>query len=115
VLGLAFRHGLMGVGPHIAGAFVVVFFILGLTLPAIYGAEHSPLAPTAKTLLAIASVQVFLGLGLFTIRGMDEIDPAVVIVVTMVHAATGALTLSATVAMALLVLRGGPVRAASQP
>ena len=112
-LGLAFRHGLMGVGLHIAGAFAVLFFILGLTLPVIYAPEPGRLSAAAKTLLAVASLQVFLGLALFIIRSMDEIDPVVVIVATMVHAAVGALTLAASLAMALLVLRGVGEPAAS--
>jgi heme A synthase len=103
-LGLAFRHGVLDVMPHLLGAFVIAFFVLGLTLPAIYSSELSPLRPPAQVLLIILSVQVFLGLALFTMAPMD-IDPAVTIVLTVVHAATGALTLAATVVMSLLIQR----------
>jgi heme a synthase len=104
-LGLAFRHGIMEVIPHLLGAFVIAFLVLGLTLPAIYGPEHSPLRPAAQVLLVILSVQVSLGMALFTIASMD-IDPMVTILLNVAHAATGALTLAATVVMTLLIRRG---------
>jgi hypothetical protein len=34
-----------------------------------------------------------------------DVDPSLVILVTMIHAATGALTLAATVVMAILIQR----------
>jgi heme A synthase len=103
-LGLAFRHGVMEVIPHLLGAFVIAFLVLGLTLPAIYRPEHSSLRPAAQVLLVILSMQVFLGLTLFTMAQMDT-DPLVTILLTVAHAATGALTLAATVVMTLLILR----------
>ena len=99
-LGTLFRHGASGVGPHLIGAFVVAIVMLGLALPIIYGPESSPLRLAAQLTLTVASVQVFVGLGLFSIQLMD-IDPQVIILVTMIHAATGALTLTATVMMAV--------------
>jgi heme A synthase len=103
-LGTLFRHGVLGVGPHLIGAFVIAFFILGVTLSVIYKPEHSELHLTARALLTIASVQVFVGLTLFSMQSMD-VDPSLVILVTMIHAATGALTLAATVVMAILIQR----------
>jgi len=103
-LGTLFRHGALGVALHLLGAFLVAMFISGLTLPVIYGPEDSALRPAAQAFLAIASVQVFLGLALFTMSSMD-IDPQVMIVMTMIHAAMGALTLAATVIMSLLIRR----------
>jgi heme A synthase len=98
-LGTLFRHGAVGVGPHLIGAFVVAMVMLGLALPIIYGPESSPLRPVAQLILTVASVQVFLGLALFSIQLMD-VDPQVIILVTMIHAADGALTLTGTVMMA---------------
>lgn len=103
-LGLAFRHGVMEVIPHLLGAFVIVFLVLGLTLPAIYRPEHSSLRPAAQVLLIVLSVQVFLGMALFTMASMD-IDPLVTILLNVTHAAAGALTLAGTVVMSLLVRR----------
>lgn len=103
-LGVAFRHGAMGVGLHILGAFVVALLVLGMAMSVINRPEHAALHAAAKLLLIIASVQVFLGLALFSIGPLD-IDPLVVILVTMVHTAMGALTLALTVVVALRVLR----------
>jgi len=104
VLGTLFRHGALGVGPHLIGAFVFTFSILCLALPVIYNPEHAVLHGAARCFLTIASVQVFLGLVLFSMQSMN-LDPQVVILVTMIHAATGALTLAATVTIAVLIRR----------
>ncbi len=103
-LGTLFRHGVLGVGPHLMGAFLAVFFILGLTLPIIYRPELTPLHVAARCLLTVASIQVFFGLTLFTMDAMGA-DPSAVIVVTIIHASTGVLTLAATVLMAALIRR----------
>ncbi len=103
-LGILFRHGAIDVMPHLLGAFVATFFVLGLALPAIYRPEHSSLRPAARVALAIVFVQVFLGMALLSMQSMD-VDPVVVILVTMIHAATGALTLAAVVMMALQIAR----------
>jgi heme A synthase len=103
-LGTLFRHGALGLALHLLGAFLVAMFISAMALPVIYGSEDSPLRRPAQVFLTIASVQVFLGFALFTMGSMD-IDPQVMILMTMIHAAMGALTLSATVIMALLIRR----------
>lgn len=103
-LGTLFRHGVLGVGPHLIGAFVIAFYILAVTLSVIYKPEHSVLHLAARGLLTIAAIQVFVGLTLFSMQAMD-VDPGLVILMTMIHAATGALTLAATVLMAVLIRR----------
>jgi heme A synthase len=97
-LGTLFRHGALGVGPHLVGAFLVTFFILAVALPAIYRPEQAALRRAARCFLAIASMQLFFGLTLFSIQLMD-VDPTVTIVLTMIHAATGDLLLAATMMM----------------
>jgi len=104
VLGALFRHGALGVGPHLIGAFLVALFMLAMALPVIYGPQYPALQLAAKLFLTAASVQVFLGLTLFSMQSMD-IDPAVMIVITMTHAAIAALTLAATVMLAVLIRR----------
>jgi hypothetical protein len=103
-LGTLFRHGAMEVMPHLLGAFITAFFILGLALPVIYRPEHTSLRLAAQVYLVIASAQVFLGLALFAMQFMDT-DPTVIILLMTIHAATGALTLAATVVMAVLIGR----------
>jgi len=104
ILGTLFRHGALGVGLHLIGAFLVMLFMLGLALPVIYGPPFPALQLAAKLFLAAASVQVFLGMALFSMQSMD-VDPAVMIVVTMTHAAVAALTLAATIMLAVLIRR----------
>lgn len=103
-LGALFRHGVLGVGPHLIGAFLVALFMLAMALPVIYGPQYPALQLAAKLFLTAASVQVFLGLALFSMQSMD-VDPAVMIVVTMTHAAIAALTLAATLILAILIRR----------
>ena len=103
-LGTLFRHGALGIGLHLIGAFLVALFMLAMALPVVYGPEYRALQLAAKLFLGAASVQVFLGLALFSMQSMD-VDPAAMIMVTMVHAAMAALTLSATVMLAVLIRR----------
>jgi heme A synthase len=102
-LGVAFHHGVMDVTLHVLGALVVVIFVAALALSVLYRSGHEPLRPAGVTLLIVTALQVFLGLAVFSM-GSPDIDPVAVIVVTMVHAATAALTLAATVVAAVLVL-----------
>lgn len=102
-LGVAFRHGVMDVTLHVLGALVVAIFVVALALSVLYRSGHEPLRPAGVTLLIVTAVQVFLGLALFSM-GSPDVDPVAVIVVTIVHAATAALTLAATAVTAVLVL-----------
>ena len=103
-LGTCFRHGLTELGPHLIGAFLVAFFILAMALAVIYGTEHARLRLAAQVFLAIAALQILLGFILLTMQSMDA-DPPLLILVTILHATTGALTLAATLALALLIRR----------
>jgi heme A synthase len=104
-LGVAFRHGIIDVIPHVLGALVVVIFVAALAMSVLYRPENEPLRPAGGTLLIVTGVQFFLGLTLFSMGLAADIDPEAVIVVTMVHTAVAALTLAATVVTAALVLR----------
>jgi hypothetical protein len=107
---VAFRHGIMDVTLHFLGALVVAIFVVALALSVLYRSGHEPLRPFGVTLLIVTALQVFLGLGLFSM-GSPDVDPSAVIVVTIVHAATAALTLAATVVMVVLVLCSVPASA----
>jgi heme A synthase len=104
-LGVAFRHGVASVMPHILGAFVVALLIVGVAMPAINRPEHAALRPAGMSLLAVTLLQVFLGLALFTIMGFDNIDPLIVILAVLAHTIAGALTLALSIVMALMVWR----------
>jgi heme A synthase len=107
-LGVAFRHGLMEVTLHVLGALIVAIVVAALAMSVLYRPGNEPLRPAAVTLLVITAVQVFVGLALFSMSLAADIDPVAVIIVTIVHAATAAFTLAATVVVAVLVLRSIP-------
>jgi heme A synthase len=110
-LGVAFRHGVASVMPHILGAFVVALLIVGVAMPVINRPEHAALRPAGISLLVVTLLQVFLGLVLFVVMGFDDIDPLTVIALVLAHTITGALTLAISIVMALMVWRS--VRAPS--
>ncbi|MGA2877604.1 MAG: hypothetical protein ABSG13_01500 [Bryobacteraceae bacterium] len=110
-LGVAFRHGIIDVIPHVLGALVVAIFVAALAMVLLYRPENEPLRPAGVTLLIITAAQFFIGLALFSMGLAPDIDPEAVIVVTMVHAAVGALTLAATVVAVVLILRRVPASA----
>ena len=105
-LGAAFRHGAMTVLPHILGAMVVAAAILIVCafvlqqLP-----EHRALRPWAITLMAVTLVQVMLGIGAYYARLDAARNPAAMVILTVAHVATGALTLASSVALAIQIRR----------
>ena len=106
VLGVAVRHGLIGVAWHIFGAFLVV--LLMLTLAVIVSRRcpaHPTLRPAATTAATIVSVQAFLGFIILTMQGSRLIDPVALIVAAAIHTTVGALALASVVVMALLIRR----------
>jgi heme A synthase len=107
-LGVAFRHGIIDVIPHVLGALIVAIIVAALAMSVLYRPENEQLRPAAVTLLIITAAQFFIGLTLFSMGLEADIDPEAVIVVTMVHAAVGALTLAATVVAVVLILRRVP-------
>jgi cytochrome c oxidase assembly protein subunit 15 len=112
-LGAAFRHGAMTVLPHILGAMVVAGAILILCAFVLHQfPEHRALRPTAMTLMAVTFVQVMLGIGAYYARLDAARNPVAMVIVTVAHVATGALTLASSVALAIQIRRN--VREAHQ-
>ncbi len=111
-LGAAYRHKEMGVLTHIFGAFVVAVFILLVGCLAVKQyPQHGAIRPAAVTLMSIAGAQVLLGFAAFLLRLLtDQVTPAVVII-TVAHVVTGALTFAASVFLAIQIRRN--VRAVS--
>jgi heme a synthase len=114
-LGAAFRHGAMTVMAHIVGAMVVTPVVLIVCAFVLHQfPEHRALRPAAVTLLAITGAQVALGIGAYLARSNAEKNPLVMVIVTVAHVATGALTLASSVVLAIQVRRHvtAPVREA---
>lgn len=108
-LGASARHKALGVLPHIAGAFAVTAMILWVTLRVLMRySEHAALRRSALALLGLTFVQVFLGIAAYMSRlaTADSVQPMpVMIVFTVLHVATGALTMAASVVLAIEIFR----------
>ena len=114
-LGAAFRHGAMTVMAHIVGAMVVTPVVLIVCAFVLHQfPEHRALRPAAIALLAITGAQVALGIGAYLTRSNADKNPLAMVIVTVAHVATGALTLASSVVLAIQVRRNvtAPVREA---
>jgi heme A synthase len=98
-LGAAFRYGSIGVMTHILGALVVAVFILTLVVLVTLMPEHPTLRPAAIVLGVVSFVQIFLGLTVVSMGSAKASKLAAVFAVA--HVATGAVTLAATLVVAL--------------
>jgi cytochrome c oxidase assembly protein subunit 15 len=108
-LGAGYRHRAFSVLPHIFGAIVVVSVILiaGIFVLAQFG-SHTTLRRTGIVLLTVTFVQVLLGVAAYLARlsSLDSPVPVLnTVLLTVFHVATGALTMAASVALAIQVLR----------
>jgi heme A synthase len=110
-LGAAYRHQAMGVLTHIFGALVVAVFVLlvGVLVVKQYPG-HRSLKQAAVALMSITGLQVLLGFAAFLTRLMTNQATPPVVISTVAHVATGALTLAASVVLAIQIRRN--VRAA---
>ena len=108
-LGAAARHKALGTIWHICGSSivtgVVVWFAVRILL---HYADHPALRKSALAMLAITLVQVFLGIAAYMSRiaTVDAPQPMpIMILFTVIHVATGALTMAASVIAAIQVYR----------
>jgi hypothetical protein len=105
-LGAAVRHKLMGSGFHITFALVVALAIVIVgVLVMNQCAQHRTLRPCSVMMMVVAGTQVFLGFGAFITRMMAEDRTPAVVISTVAHVTTGALTLALTVILALQLRR----------
>lgn len=111
-LGAAYRHKAMGVLTHIFGAMIVAVFVLlvGVLTVKQYP-THRSLRPAAVWLMSITGAQVLLGFTAFIARLMTDQPTVPIVVITVAHVVTGALTLAATVILTIQIRRN--VRAAA--
>ncbi len=108
-LGAAARHQAFGVIPHIVGAMAVtgVVFLAGIAVLSQYG-SHPALGKSARVLLIVTFLQVFLGIAAYMSRIItsDAVKPMPVMVFwTVLHLGVGALTMAASVVLAIQVFR----------
>jgi heme a synthase len=118
LLGAGFRHKAFGIMPHIAGALVVTLVLLVYAMFILTKADAPRgLKLSAQLLLWITMAQVVLGIAAYLARLSNTgIDPAPSLVwFTVGHVATGALTMAATAALSVQVLRAVRPQAHAAP
>jgi heme A synthase len=105
-LGVSFRHNALGVIWHILNALIVLVVVLvaGIFVLRQYP-EHSGLRPAALAVLIIAGVQVLLGFSVYLVLLMSSENNTGLIVTGVIHVANGALTLAASVVLAMQMQR----------
>lgn len=108
-LGASARHQAIGILPHIAGALVATGMVLWMTVRVLmYHASHVALRQSALALLSVTFLQVFLGIAAYMSRlaTADAPQPMPLMVgFTVAHVAVGALTMAASVVLAIQVFR----------
>jgi len=108
-LGAGYRHRAFTVMPHIIGAiFVTGFLIMVAVFVLAQFVSHPSLTRTAWTLMGITVVQVVLGIVTYLARisgGEASVPPPSTVALTILHVATGALTMACAVALAIQVRR----------
>lgn len=113
-LGAAFRHQAMGMMPHMVGAMVVGIVMLIVCMFVMQQfPEHRSLRPAANIVLGLTLAQVVLGITALTTRMVtpDNTLTRPVLVATVIHVATGALTLAGTVVLVILIRRNVTAKA----
>lgn len=99
-LGALYRHKVLGVLPHMAGAMLAAGLLLVLAVMALQRYPDPSALRTASTaVLAIVLTQVSLGIAAFVMRLLDfDASPAFTAVATA-HVTVGSVTLAASVLM----------------
>jgi len=104
VLGAAYRHKAIGVMPHLAGAMIAAGFLLVVaTLILQRPGQGASAEKAAGALVAIALLQVSLGIVVFVMRMLDADTSAAFTPLAAAHVAVGALTLAASTVLAMRV------------
>jgi len=111
-LGAAFRHRALTLLPHILGAVVVTLAILlvGMFVLQQFG-KHPALRQAATVLLSVTGLQVLLGVAAYYTRVQAEQIPLAMVLTTVAHVATGALTLASTIVLSIQIRRNVQVPA----
>ncbi len=113
-LGAAYRYHALGVIWHIMNAMIVLLLMLIVAVFLIRQfPQHPTLRPAALALAVVTSIQVLLGFTTFMMLILFPETSLAVVITSVVHVATGALTFAAGVALAILIRYN--IRPASAP
>lgn len=107
ILGAGFRHGLMGVLLHILNALIVAIVVLVVCMLVIRQfPDRAALKQPALALAIVTGVQVMLGFATFTFLLIGSTNGSgVLLMLSLAHVSTGAVTLAASVLLAIQVRR----------
>jgi heme A synthase len=101
-LGAAYRHKATGVLPHMGGAMIVVLLTLLVCVIILQRLQKpGPLRTAAISLMSVVLVQISLGIAAFLMRLLDADETPVFAWIAVAHVTTGALTLGASVILAM--------------
>jgi cytochrome c oxidase assembly protein subunit 15 len=108
-LGAGYRHRAFGILPHVIGAVIIGAIILMFAVFVLLQfPKHDALRRSALMLASITLVQVLLGIATYLARlnSLHAVTPDLAMIVsTIAHVGFGALTMAATVLLAIQVLR----------
>ena len=91
---------------HVIGAMVVSLTILIVCAFVLHQfPSHPSLRPAVVALLSITLVQVFLGMEAYYTRLSAKERPLAMVLMTVAHVATGALTLASSIVLAIQIRR----------
>ncbi len=103
-LGASYRYHALGVLWHIMNAMLVLLLILIVSVFLIRQfPQHPTLRPAAITLAVVTSIQVLLGFTTFLMLILFPETSLAVIITSVLHVTTGALTFGAGTALSLLI------------
>jgi len=105
-LGVAYRHRVLGVMPHLAGALLVSLAILGISLYLLQNfPEHRALHAAAVAAVTITGIQVGLGMVALMMALVGADTTLVAVLAVVAHVFTGALMLGASLLLAIQLRR----------
>ncbi len=103
-LGASYRYRALGVIWHILNAMIVLLLILIVAVFLIRQfPQHPTLRPAAIALAVITSIQVLLGFTTFMMLILFPETSLAVVITSVLHVTTGALTFGAGLALAMLI------------
>ena len=108
-LGAGFRHHVLNILPHIAGALIVTSLVMYTAIAVMAQfPNHKALKQAATALLGITSMQVVLGVAAYASRLASAgtlTPPTSTIWYTVLHVGVGGLTMAASVVLAIQIRR----------
>lgn len=108
-MGAAYRHKEWSVMPHMAGALLVAAVLLVVPVMLLQQfPQHPSLRPVAIAAMSAALLQITLGIAAFVMRLLDFDTSTTFIAIAASHVCVGALTLAASLVLAIEVARCTP-------